>query len=344
MKILAWPAFNNKKYIPYNWLLYTELEKLGCRVWDFHRLKSWFNSYNVFHMHWPDYVLNGGGWKAHLRSSFLLLFLSYVRNRGTKIVWTVHNLRPHEPPSPKLEAWFYKHLLNHIDGVLYLTHTSRYLAEERYPILAQIPYDITPLGHFRNVYPDHVSKNDAKIKLGIGNEIKVLLFFGQMRPYKGVENLMEIFQTIQDTNLQLWLVGRPYSQEYLHTIEQIAQNDNRIHLVGRLVPDDEVQLFLRAADLMVLPYSKILNSGSALLSLSFDCPVLVPDMGSMKELQNMIGSDWVRLFTHPLSANEMMNELDDLPVHKSPDLDGLNWQTIAYQTLAFYKELSLNKM
>ena len=81
------------------------------------------------------------------------------------------------------------------------------------------------------------------------------------------------------------IAGKFLTDEYRAGIEAlIAKRPERIHLHGRFIPDDEMQLFLNAGDCMVLPYSEILTSGAAMLALSFGLPVIAPLIGSLPEL------------------------------------------------------------
>jgi glycosyltransferase involved in cell wall biosynthesis len=98
--------------------------------------------------------------------------------------------------------------------------------------------------------------------------------------------------------------------------------------------------WLRAADVVVLPYSRIQNSGSAILALSADRPVVVPAIGAMTELRQQVGSNWVYTFEGDLTA-EVLDDvaawLRDADRGESPDLSGLAWPAIATQTLAAYR-------
>jgi glycosyltransferase involved in cell wall biosynthesis len=105
------------------------------------------------------------------------------------------------------------------------------------------------------------------------------------------------------------------------------------------VPENDVQRYLRAADLVVLPFKEITNSASALLALSFDRPVLVPARGAMGELQTVAGRDWVSTYEGDLTPRILADALDwalQRPRDGSPHLEALEWPLIARQTLALY--------
>ena len=103
-----------------------------------------------------------------------------------------------------------------------------------------------------------------------------------------------------------------------------------------------MQLFLNAADLLVFPYRDILNSGSALLGLSFDRPVLVPKLGAMGELQQAIGADWVRTYEGELNAAVLASALEwaTTAARATAPLAAFGWEAIARQTLAAFAEIA----
>jgi hypothetical protein len=100
-----------------------------------------------------------------------------------------------------------------------------------------------------------------------------------------------------------------------------------------------VQCYLRAADLVVVPFTELTNSGSALLALSFDRPILVPARGAMAEVQALVGGDWVYTYEEELTPDLLAAALDwavKRPKDAVPRLDALEWPEIARRTLTCY--------
>lgn len=337
MRILAWPAFKNRKHNPYNYLLYSALQKLGCHVEDLDRWRCWWKTYDILHIHWPEQPLNRWSIVSYLKIEALFSLIRLHKARGAKVVWTVHNLEPHEKPSDSVLKWYYREFLRHVDAAIYLSEMSLHLARSKYPILSKIPSSVIPHGHYWGVYPDHVDKNQARNYLGLSASDIVLVFLGQIRPYKGVEALIDSFRFLPGSRVRLLIAGKPLNDSYLKHLLSLAHGDDRIRFFPRFVPDEELQYYLRAADLMILPYTEILNSGSALLGLSFDLPVLVPSMGSMRELQSLLGNQWVRLFDPPLSVEAIQNALEQGKPAGRPALERLDWDVIARRTKGFYE-------
>src|SRR3954466_14166822 len=101
LDVLAWPAFRPEN--PSQPLLYRELERLGVAVSEFSPLRLLTSPPAILHLHWPEMVVNVPGLpRAAVRGAALLLLAALARLRGTKIVWTVHNLHSHERRHPRL--------------------------------------------------------------------------------------------------------------------------------------------------------------------------------------------------------------------------------------------------
>ncbi|HME13171.1 MAG TPA: hypothetical protein VKF79_09945 [Candidatus Acidoferrum sp.] len=340
MKVIAQPAFNGRNDNPYTWLLY---QAMHAQVTDFSYRRALASHYDILHLHWPERELNAyrGSLKAGARLRLRLALLDLLRARGTKVVWTVHNLNSHEGLHPRMERWFWPEFTKRVDGYIALSEAGRMAAHERFPNLANVPGYVIPHGHYRGEYP--VDANvDARKELDIAPDAKVVLFFGLIREYKNVPSLIRVFRDLADEKLVLLVAGRPVSESLAVELRKQSAGDVRIRLHLQSIPNERVQYFFRCADLVTLPYRDILNSGTALLALSFNRPVLVPGRGAMSELRAGIGADWVRTYPGELDAEELQRALQwsvETPRPPEAPLSSLEWPKIAEQTLQAYTEI-----
>jgi beta-1,4-mannosyltransferase len=343
MYVLAQPAFNNRHFNPYNWLLYTGMQKLGIPVAEFSPRQLFHKPHQVWHLHWPELVLNDqNGLKAFIKAQILLLQLRYAKIRGTKIVWTVHNLGSHNRFHPRLEHWFWNAFTHQLDAYISLSEGGIDAAQSQFSALKSIPGFVIPHGHYRGEYPNSVTPQAARAALGIPNSKQVILFFGRIRPYKNVPNLLRAFRQLSDPDVMLVVAGMPDTAITSEIQEIVNTPDARIKLQLEFIATEDTQLYFQAADLVVLPYREILNSGSALLSLSFNCPILVPDRGAMGELQALVGRDWVQTYNDELSASHLEHALQwatQTPRSPQAPLSCFEWSQIAQQTLQAYAKL-----
>lgn len=207
--------------------------------------------------------------------------LRAFRAGGGRVAYTVHNLDPHEEAG-LADRWGVAHLLHLADVVhVHDASTADALAARfgRRHGVAVIPH-----GHYLAAYPNTASRAAARAGLDLAPDPFVFVCLGLMRPYKGLEELLPAFRSLPDADLRLILAGRPGSPEYLRSLEALAAGDERVRIIPRFVPPDEIQIYLNAADAAVLPYRQITTSGAALLAFSFGLPVIAPALGAFPNL------------------------------------------------------------
>jgi glycosyltransferase involved in cell wall biosynthesis len=197
-----------------------------------------------------------------------------------------------------------------------------------------------PHGHYRDEYPPAPPREISRGRLGLPPEDFTFLFFGNIRRYKNVPLLIEAFRQVPDRNVQLVIAGAPGYAMSPQELAQLAAGDDRIHLHLAFVPDDMLPLFIGAADVVVLPFDSILNSGSVLLALSFNRTVLAPRLGALPEIQSKVGSRWLRLYDGSLTApalEEARASQSRADEQEQVDLSAFDWSEIAQHTLDFYR-------
>lgn len=331
---------------PYCELLYSEVKKLGHGVRAYSFFRACFGNYSIWHIHWPDHYIQRRILGISLSPFCLLHFilsLILCRLKGIKIIWTVHNLGPHE----RKDSWgydlFFRIFTENVAGCIYLTESSRNKAIEAYPILKQKKWYLIPHGHYREFYPNTVVKKEARKFLNISQEDVVIGFIGQIRPYKNLPPLIKAFKEIESPTTRLIIAGNAYCTRTRNEILGLIKNDPRIVFHDKFIPTEETQYYLNSFDLVALPFSEILNSGSAILALSFNKPVIVPNIDIFSELKSLIGADWVHTFEGELSANHLKSAIESVghrDKDQKPNLDFLSWDKLAKKTVDFYNEVT----
>lgn len=342
IRVLGWPGFTSKNGNPYTRLLYENMEAEGnVDVDGFSLLEPLQKRYDVWHVHWPDSLLSYPSKAMAIAyvTAELLLF-AWARLRGTKLVWTIHDLGPHESHHPALETFFWTCFIPMVDGIISLSETARQEAYSRFPRLRTVPSAIVPHGHYRTAYPDPVSKDEARRQLDLPPEARVVAFVGRIRPYKNVIPLIRAFRTWNDPEARLLIGGNPISEELGRGVKEAQEGDARIRTHLRFVEQEEIARLLAGCDLVALPYEAIMHSGTALLALSFDRPVLMPNRGAMAELQERVGREWMRTYTGDFTAEILTDavrwaETGTRPT-KAP-LDDLEWPPLSRETEALYR-------
>ncbi len=343
LRVLAWPGLCARSVNPYTWLLYTHMAPLGVRVREFTVTRALRGGYDVLHVHWPEKALTTASWTWRAAAGAVtgVTILDAAHFHGARVVWTAHNAYPHESRHPRLERWFWAEFVRRVDAVIHLSAAGQLAVEARYPALATLPHAVVPHGHYRGAYPDTISRDDARVALSIPEGARVVAFLGLLRPYKNVPHLVRTVRALPVTadDVVLLVAGAPHTPAVADEVRAAAGDDPRVRLTLEYIPEEEVQRYLRAADLVVLPFRDLTNSGSALLALSFDRPILVPARGAMAEVQALVGGDWVCTYEGELTPDLLADALDRAVKRLSgavAPLDPLEWPVIARQTLGLY--------
>jgi beta-1,4-mannosyltransferase len=336
MRILAWPLSTPAS--PYTDILYSHLgADFQVEGWPGNLLKR----YAAWHVHWPDSLLSiHNPAHAAYKVSGMFAAMDFLRVRGTKIVWTMHNFASHEARHPQLEPWFWRNFIPRVDGAISLSKAGLALALEKFPRLRGVPAAVIPHGHYRQQYP--LPRSNGRQELGIPEDARVMMFFGTVRAYKNIEALVKAFQGVRDPRAILYVAGKPNFEHLAAAIEKEAKPDARIRLRLKFVDNADVTTVLSVADVVALPYREILNSGSALLALSCNRPVMVPEKGSMGELKEEIGEEWVRTYRGTLDSRTLEEALD-WAAEPRPTVcrmpEKYEWSQIGGETARFFERV-----
>lgn len=239
----------------------------------------------IIHLHWIQSCYNFAPdrkVKSLLFTMKNLCQLFFLKFRGYQIVWTVHNTLSHECSTPLLEQSFRWVLSRLCSDIIVMSEYGRQEIARMYWRTKRV--HIVPHGNYIGAYPNQVSRTEARQRLGISPQKTVLLYFGKIKPYKGINHLITAFSQIKDPDAVLLIAGLCLDHKLLAEIKQASQADPRILLRLEFINDEDVQVYMNACDWVTLPYQKILNSGCALLALSFGRPVIVPQKGALTEL------------------------------------------------------------
>lgn len=297
---------------------------------------------DIIHLHWIHAYLQRKNKVAYTFLCLkLLLDVILTRISGIKIVWTVHNLMSHDDPFPGLELWTRRALANSADRIIFMSQFSLDNATKKYKIDPVKPA-IIPHGNYRNYYPPTIEKSVARSELKLPEKGKIYLHIGMLKPYKGTEEMLEVWQKNRDyfEGDTLLIVGKPYNEEYGEKIKKMTDKMEGVILDLRFVKNDKISLYFSAADLVILPFKNILNSGSLLLAMSYGKPIVAPRLGSIEEVLQEADS----LLYDPQDESglaQAWQKSTQIDLEKLGDIvakvcDRYDWDRIAEQTLQVY--------
>ncbi len=237
---------------------------------------------DILHFHWTDYNYTRHTW--FISSVELARFIGKLllaRRYRYKLIWTMHNYMPHEKTYPLLHYLERLAMAHLSDSVIVHCQAGKQLVLKR--LFRKNRVFSIPHGDYGK-FLNRIEQAEARARIGIPERVTVLIFFGAVRPYKGVSQLVQAFRKIHDNQLILLVVGRAEDKELADEIRHLVSEDNRILINLTYVPDSELAEYLCAADVAVLPYTDILTSGAAITALSFGLPVIAPGLGCLPEV------------------------------------------------------------
>lgn len=267
--------------------------RTGCRlIYGVDNLFQGTVDADIVHLHWPEAFYRWVGWgPVEYRAKRFLQSIDVYKKQGAKIVWTIHNLSPHDHVRKGLDFDVYQEVANRADVFVHHCPQSIELLKNTYKITDQTSHIVQPHGHYLS-YPSGVTQTEARHRLKIPEEAFVYLHFGQIRSYKGLDTLFAAFRKVHHPNK--WLLVAGYYQgisgygawydRLLMTWNQYAAPRMTLHL--KSIPTDDIQTFFAASDCLVLSHSRGLNSGVAILGMTKGKLIVGPDLGCMEWVLN----------------------------------------------------------
>ncbi|WP_448611588.1 glycosyltransferase [Geodermatophilus sp. URMC 60] len=312
---------------PYLVMLGRSLAELpDVRVLTFSWRRALRGGYSVFHAHWPEILVSGNGpLKKVVRQLLFVALLLRLRATRTPLVRTAHNLELPSGISRREVA-----LLRWAERWT----TLRIRLNEQTPVPAGTPAETVVHGHYRDWFAAHPR---AAARPGR------LAFVGLLRRYKGVDRLVAAFGGTAGRTpdgLELRVAGSPSTPELGAELTAAATADPRVSVALGFLADADLVTELTSAELVVLPYREMHNSGATLAALSLERPVLVPDNPVNERLAEEVGPGWVHRYSGELTADHLLDAVAALraaPPTTPPDLSRRDWDRVGDAHAAAYR-------
>jgi glycosyltransferase involved in cell wall biosynthesis len=289
---------------PYQELLYRELERFGITCegdgdFKLHALHRARRRVSILHFHWPQHYYTW--WRRPRRLARVLSWLKLAvfgvrlrvaRALGFTIVWTIHEVLPHERgghgvdrAGSTLLAKASHLLIAHDVGTAMRAEAALGVAASRIAIVHH--------PSFIGVYPPGRSREESRSAMAIPADSFTFLCFGHIRAYKSVELLLQAFASARLANVRLIIAGLPLDEEVARAIAEAATRDARIVPLLEFIPDDRVAEIYAAADAAVLPRGDGGTSGALILALSMGLPVIAARTPDYEALTGGDDAGWL---------------------------------------------------
>lgn len=317
-------------------------------LFPLNRMASKNPGVDIFHLHWVNDLLAPAIWpstatRRFIRRSLLAADVLLLRLRGRRVVWTIHNYVAHESTEESLElkarstlARFVSHNIVHSPSALRRVregYGAKGLADTRVSVIRH--------GNYDGCYPvDEEAVASLRQYFSISSEQVVILFLGAVRPYKGLERLLNAFLKSQRGDLRLVIAGRPNSPEYEASLKNIVSSDPRILFEPEFVPSSKVSAYYAIADVVAMPFERILTSGSAILAMTQGKAMILPEHARELDLVDEAGAIY---FSDEKHLENIFNDLQSDVLRSmgrvNRDIaENAAWPAIAQQTMRAYGE------
>ncbi len=240
---------------------------------------------SIMHHHWFQIW----SWKSSLTAFWKLFWLLCYKIVGGKVIWTVHNISPHNQKylwlnksARILFAKIATKLHVHCNNAVEIMNKVLKVNKDKFFVVEHPNYEVEiyskdeAIKRFIQAYPE--------IKIDFSN--KIFLVFGQMAKYKGIKELLDVMKDI-DEEYVLLLAGqiKDRNDEYIDEIKKYKSNE-KIVFIDRFIPNENVSVLFNLADCVLFNYLKILTSGGVILALNYKKQSIAPKKACISEIED----------------------------------------------------------
>lgn len=298
-KLFVFPAWQGNPYLN---MLYLAARARGYDMVgtgqpdELVRLAEMAAAGDVLHIHWTSPICQDADSYdiAAARLAALADVLHDASRRGVILLWTVHNKFPHEVKYADLEHDLAQLLIELSTVIIQLNPYTAEAVADAYELPADKLRTI-PHSSYQGIYAHSVSREQARAILDVPPSSPTLGFVGQLRLYKGLDTLLAAAELMsrQVEDLTLLLAGKTWP-EAAEAIEAALPRSVRLVRYHSYIEDCDLQLWFKAADVMVFPYRRVLNSGSVYLAATFGRPCVLPAEPHL--VKQFEGERWVSFY------------------------------------------------
>lgn len=346
LRVASWPGFGATAN-PFVKNFLDGLIEADCEVISIDRIgQIRGQTPDILLLHWAERVYwentairKSVIWAMHRLLRHLRLLRAHAPS--TRIVWLMHNIRPHDagPIQRQIWGWYARSLSLQVDGFLTLSPGTIPVVREAFPETTE-----KPIGYiWHPLYPGaeltSVERQAARARYGWDRGLRVLGYCGQIRPYKGMEELIRVFSETKRPDLRLLIAGRPHNRSTVEKLRAAAARDARIELDVSDLSERDFRDALGTCDVMIAPYRKYLHSGSIVHALSANRPVVTPATPFSGSLRAHLGEDWVRTYVEDLTPTLLEAEATSRPPCEALDMREFTPHSVGQQTGKFFEHL-----
>ncbi|MEO9945211.1 glycosyltransferase [Paraglaciecola sp.] len=292
----------------------------------------------VLHLHWIAELIHRLSWSKSslvffIKLARMLFDLWCLKKRGVKIVWTIHNKLSHQSLNKNRELLIRRQFCRLADQVIIHSTEAMKLVTKLYEYPLQQKAKVIFHGNYDNCYPKpSATKDSLRKSLNIKPDVINILYFGSIRPYKGVDNLIDCFNSIESTleNSSLTLAGGVSDANYKNELSEKVKLNSKIVANFEFLPEQQLVDQITAADIVVIPFADTLTSGSTILAMTLGKPLILPEKAKVFGCVPELG---VKYFTNTAELTSVLQNVHKLPLetmgtNNKAAADKLTWEQV----------------
>lgn len=344
MRVIMFPAIGVKDENRFIDILVSALREVGVEVENWTKHFS-LQKGDIFHIHWPEIIpeICTRKWNSIRGQWIKFQFLSTIRRikkSGGYIVWTVHDLYPHNYSLRRNLCWntFMQKFMLEVDICISLTANGIEQIKSTFPLLRDTQFCVAHHPHYRDVLSSKADIQTKRASLGIMPDQKIYSFIGTLRQNKRPDLLANAFRHLPSLSNYLIIAGAG-TEAITTSITHILESNKNVRLDFRRVPQDEIVELYATSDILVFPGNDYFNSGTIYTALSLNVPVLAAWSPTNQEIQDIVGRNWLYLYKDELTSSTLLEAGRALVNDKSLrcDLTAFSPSRCAQEHLEAYK-------
>lgn len=335
---------------PYTANLSRSLSKMGVEV-DRPQCNTFFLQAvmgrakpDILHLHWLSvFFQTENTLKTLIKLLVFLCQTAIVRLGGVKIVWTAHNLQDHEQRHPVLDRVCRAAVMRLSNAILVHSQWAKDEMLGTFGLKRGDKIHLVPHSNYIDTYKNRISRATARKALGLDEAGFVFLFLGEIRPYKGVPELIDAFRRLNRGDCELVIAGMLLDESFERAVRVRIEGCVNIKFAPGFIPGEEIQVYMNACDVVVFPFRRIFTSGSVILAMSFGKACVAPRLACVGELLDERGAfmydpqDDFGLLSALRQASERRSDIPGMGTHNRQLVEHLNWERQAGMTADVYR-------
>lgn len=301
----------------------------------------------VLHLHWIAELVQRLSWSKsslvfYIKLSLLCWDLTRLKRRGVKVIWTIHNKLSHQGLDKSRELVIRRKFCSLVDKVILHSEEAKTYISDFYSYPLANKAEVIFHGNYQGSYPQpSAGRHVLRSNLGIEHDDTQLLYFGSIRPYKGVDTLIDSFNQIdsQALKMKLNIAGGVSDETYKSSLQADTLSNANINTIFDFIPEQQLIDLIEAADIIIIPFADTLTSGSTILAMTQGKALILPDKA---KIFGCVPTKGVEYFSNSADLTRLLSQLNTLPIDEmgkenSQAANKMPWFQVGEMTMQCYR-------